>query len=296
MSIILSAALSFARLPSSLLQHVTTRLKQHALTSESGRIANASAVLIISEGFGGESSGAKMESLRREAPRLQFQFTPSGHNFVDAEEIDAVVTDILEQQHNVGLLIASSRGGKVAARLLERGWSRPVIAISALATASMCAAVTLSPSSPSSSSSHRRRRLLLLHGAHDSTNTIERVERDVAAAASSNKNGCTSNVKLVVFPDDNHSLPTCAQCLGRLVVDLCCSENAPLFESFDSVSYFNNGTFEKKTVLAATATESTAAKFPGGFCIKCNVVCPAASSHKCPCGHYPSHHSLEKIG
>jgi hypothetical protein len=182
-------------------------------------------------------------------------------------------------------LIASSRGGKLAAELLERGalTRGSVIAISALATTQMIAAAAAQTDV----------KLLMLHGAFDRTNTIDRVRLDVMNVTK----GGANNIKLVVFPNDGHSLHTCAEVLGAFCLGLAgvapsTQRAVPSFESLPRVTvYTGDGTFAAEHApVASAAPAASACGFAGGYCIKCEKACAPSTTHKCACGHYPSQH------
>lgn len=82
------------------------------------------------------------------------------------------------------LLLASSRGGKVAGHLLSSGmWRGPTLLLSAMSTAQCCSVEGVA--------------LLLAHGVRDGTNPIHRVREDV-------QSGTPGLIALREFDDDHH--------------------------------------------------------------------------------------------
>jgi hypothetical protein len=251
---------------------------------------------VISQGFGGGSSGAKWnclflraddETQTRRSSTLVPIMSEQGYNLVDDEETGRAAQAAFAMLGASRVVIASSRGGKLAARMLLSPHDMPpVIAISALSTDAMVRAVLARPGGS-------RTRLLLLHGAHDLTNTIDRVRESVRQAAAA----CPS-VKLIVFPLDDHSLRSCPLILPRVVHDLVGDQK--LFDSLPPISVFDaaaGGALVPEATVAGASIEKSSGGFAGGFCKKCNRCCPQCATHKCAtCGCYPSMHAAAPPG
>jgi hypothetical protein len=204
-------------------------------------------VLVVQKGLGGNK-----RQLLEAGP---FVVTvPEIPEPVDTEGI-AVGMDILAsavRDFRPDVVLASSRGGKLAAKLLEATiCTCPVVLVSAMGTR---AAVAV-PGAV----------VLLVHGTRDGTNPIERVRRDAASS---------TTARLVEY-DDTHSLRSCepdlcglvleAYAMGRGVFARTCTEPEP-----DTEPPLNNG----------------------GLCSKCGVVCEPSARYKCACGHYVHDHSV----
>ena len=246
------------------------------LPSPPGRVI----VLIIDKGFGGGIDGPRYQALAGEAD-LDVELCEVAEPMDDTaiEAGAAVVLARMAQLYQSPhcdqrvVLIASSRGGKIAAHLLSDACkpAAPPLAVllfSAMSTASACQAARARQSID---------RLLLVHGSDDGINPIDRVRRDAAAGS--------AHHHLAEFTGANHSLHAATPRLPAFVRELADAD------VFASMPPHRRG--EDDAPMVAPLEEAAAPPTPFGFCQTCHASCAthgASVRHRCPCGHYRSAH------